>query len=83
MPSACLLQLENLEPDENFWRNLFSASNPLLVEDLRDDTRLPFGSSLDCLQNTPAYLGAPVSVKARLGRLVQHPARDRQRPYHG
>ncbi len=65
LPSACLLELENLEPDEHFWRNLFSASNPLLVEDFRHDSRLPFRSALDCLQNTPTYLGAPVSVKAR------------------
>ena len=65
LPSACLLRLENLELNENFWRNLFSASNPLLVEHLRDDARLPFGSSLDCLKNTTAYMGTPISVKAR------------------
>ena len=65
LPSACLLQVENLKPDENFWRNLFAASNPLLIEDFRKEGRLPFGSSLDCLQATVAYLGAPVSVKAR------------------
>jgi GAF domain-containing protein len=65
LPSACLLPLENLVLSENFWRNLFSASNPFVVEDLRGDARLPFGSSLDCLQNSTAYLGAAVSVKAR------------------
>jgi signal transduction histidine kinase/putative methionine-R-sulfoxide reductase with GAF domain len=65
LPDQLLAHFDPLDLEYPLWRNLLSGSNPLMVQDVRKDTRLPADLQQVDFPGPYALLAAPIRAKGQ------------------